>query len=127
MIHYHIYALKTKEEITLTIERQLTQTLAGIVQDNIDLTKFWEVLPNSYFPFEDFLLAITDVAETWDNWIEDITRLAKIYPNYTFIIDGDDGDEFDKFGMWRSYFRGDKRFTANAQITFETPEWYGEG
>lgn len=126
MIYYHIYAIKTKEKISLATERQLTQTLIDIVQDNIDLTKFCEVLPNSYFPFEDFLLAITEVTGTWDNWIEDVTRLAEIYPNYTFIVDGDDGDEVDEFGMWRTYFRGGKHFTANVQITFETPEWYGE-
>ena len=124
MRNYSITSISTKEDISVATEQKITKDLIYFVERELSLCDLAERIQGSITPFLDFLIAFFSKYENWNNWIEDMLHLAQTYPDYTFIVDGDDGEDGK---MWRTYFRGDKVFTADARIVYDTPEWYEEG
>ena len=121
MRNYNITSISTKENISIAAEQLITKELIYFVERELSLCDFADKIQGSLTPFPDFLIAFFSKYDNWNNWIEDMTHLAQTYPNYTFIVDGDDGDGGK---MWRTYFRGDKIFTADARIIYDIPDWY---
>ena len=124
MRNYNITSINIKEDVSIATEQKITKDLIYFVERELSLHDSAEKIQNSHTPLVDFLLAFFSKYENWNNWIEDMLHLAQTYPHYTFIVDGNDGEEGK---MWRTYFRSDKVFTADARIMYDTPEWYEEG
>lgn len=123
MRNYNIISISTKEDISVATEQKITKDLIYFVERELSLCDLAEKIQDSPVPLIEFLIAFFSKYENWNNWIEDMTHLAQTYPHYTFIVDGDDGEDGK---MWRTYFRGDKIFTADARIVYDTPDWYEE-
>ena len=123
MRNYNITSISTKEDVSVTVERNITKALIYFVENELSLCDLAEKIQGSPTPLIDFLIGFFIRYENWNNWIEDMSYLAHTYPDYTFIVDGDDGEDGK---MWRTYFRGDKVFTADARIVYDVPDWYEE-
>lgn len=123
MRNYNITSISTKEDISIATEQLITKELIYFVERELSLCDLADKIQSSLTPLPDFLIAFFSKYDNWNNWIEDIMHLAQTYPNYTFIVDGDDGEDGK---MWRTYFRDDKVFTADARIVYDTPDWYEE-
>lgn len=124
MRNYNITSISTKEDIPVTVEQNITKALIYFVENELSLCDLAEKIQNSPTPLIDFLIGFFAKYENWNSWIEHMSYLAQTYPDYTFIVDGDDGEDGK---MWRTYFHNDKIFTADARIVYDTPEWYEEG
>lgn len=123
MRNYNITSISTKEDVSVTVEQNITKALIYFVENELSLCDLAEKIQGSPTPLIDFLIGFFIKYENWNNWIEDMSYLAQTYPDYTFIVDGDDGEDGK---MWRTYFRGDKVFTADARIVYDVPDWYEE-
>lgn len=56
----------------------------------------------------------------WYDHSEDMKKVAKAFPDVTFILRGDGEESGD---IWKEYYRGDRFHSSEAEIVFHPPIW----
>lgn len=84
-----------------------------------DSSDFNENVEKSEYPL--FELISSDMNKWYDHYDEMII-LSKEFPSLYFELEGQGEDHDD---LWKEYFHNGEGMHSDAQITFDTPEWYG--
>ena len=111
MGYYSSYYLTIKDPKNLSLDKEVgRETELAIAK------KLCEI---SGYPL--FELISRDTIKWYDHYDEMII-LSKEFPSLYFELEGQGEDSDD---LWREYFHNGEGMHSDAQITFDTPEWYG--
>ena len=101
-------------ETELAIAKKLCE-----ISNWFDSSDFNENVEKSEYPL--FELISSDMNKWYDHY-DEMIFLSKEFPSLYFELEGQGEDRDD---LWKEYFHNGEGMHSDAQITFDTPEWYG--